>query len=124
MNKIQRMSDSERTVMEVIWKLGKPLTTADLRNESKHLAAWKLSTLLTFLTRLEQKGLLDVEKNGKMNIYHFLVTKEEYIQFETNTFLANVHQGSVKSLISALCSDSTDLDAKELRKLKRWLDEL
>ena len=37
------------------------------------------TTILSFLSRLQEKGFLTVEKDGKNNVYASLIPKEEYM---------------------------------------------
>lgn len=52
--------------------------------ESKLDADRKLSptTILSFLSRLQEKGFLDVTKDGKNNIYTAVIDRESYTQAE------------------------------------------
>ncbi len=116
-----KISDSEMEIMKLIWSENRPLSAQELM---KALAAkqWKITTLLTFLSRLCEKGALSCEKQGRANHYHALVTKEEYQQQETRDFVAQVHSGSVQSLFAALVK-SKSLSRDDLDELSRWLEE-
>ena len=72
-----KLSDAELEIMEKVWELGAPVTAAQL-TERMAEKGWKPSTLLTFLARMVNKGALEVEKQGKQNLYRALVSAEDY----------------------------------------------
>ncbi len=116
-----RISESELEIMEVIWKLDRPVQSQELMAElsEKH---WKPTTLLTFLSRLCEKGVLSMEKMGRANKYNCVISKEEYQQLETQDFMEQVHSGSVQSLFAALVK-SKSLSRDDLDELSHWLEE-
>ena len=118
---LQKMSEAEMEIMELIWRLPVPCTSAEIQKELPAEKNWKPTTLLTFLSRLTEKGLLTVEKLGKQNFYSPLVTREEYLAAETRSFLDERHGGSLKSFIAALNSGER-LSEGEIDELRRWLE--
>ncbi len=123
MNKIQRMSDAEKEVMQLVWAAGGSVTSAKLLEELKATGnEWKTSTVLTFLARLVEKGLLTTVRHGRSYEYIPKVNESEYRRFETRMFLEHVHDGSVKSLMAALY-ESGDMSVQEIEELKTWFTE-
>ena len=61
MQTFRALSDSEMEIMQVIWQLGAPITTSQLRHLFAH-KGWKIQTLATFLTRLVDKGAITAEE--------------------------------------------------------------
>lgn len=115
-----KMSDTELEIMKLIWSLDHPVTAQELQ---KLLAEkqWKITTLLTFLTRLCEKGYLSSTKEGRSNHYAAVMSKEEYQQQETSEFVSQVHSGSMKSLFAALYK-SKELTKADLDELSQWLE--
>ncbi|MGN6715648.1 Predicted transcriptional regulator [Anaerocolumna jejuensis DSM 15929] len=122
MKKIQRISDSEKQIMEFIWSTGKPVTTKEIMEHLPQGTNWKQSTVITFLARLLEKGLIRATRISKANYYEPAITEREYKEFETKQFIKDVHKGSVFGLISALC-DSGDLTREDIEKLMNRLKE-
>ena len=118
---LQRMSDAEMEIMELVWNMATPCTSADIQKELPTDKNWKPTTLLTFLSRLTEKGLLTAEKRGKQNFYSPLVTREEYLAVETRSFLTELHGGSLRSFIAALNSGEK-LSEDDLNDLRQWLE--
>ena len=65
---MKRLPQSELELMMIIWNAGHPVTRmeieANLDPERKILP----NTILSFLSRLEEKGFVKVEKKGKINL--------------------------------------------------------
>jgi predicted transcriptional regulator len=123
MSKLQKMSDAEREVMQFVWAAGRSVSSAKLLDDLKTInREWKPNTVLTFLARLIEKGILTSVRHGRSNEYIPLITESEYKQFETRTFLNSVHDGSVKSFITALY-EGNDLTAEEIAELKQWFSQ-
>ena len=70
---MKKLPDSELEIMLIIWEYDRPVTRFEI--ESKLDADRKLSptTILSFLSRLQEKGFLDVRKDGKNNIYSAII---------------------------------------------------
>lgn len=121
MGDFARLSDAEYDLMELIWRLEPPVTTAMLHEQIRRsgLTEWKPQTVLTFLHRMEKKHFLQSEKNGREWYYTPRVTREEYIQSETESFLKRYHGNSVASFVDSL--QTKDVTGKDLEELERWL---
>lgn len=115
-----KITKAEMELMRIIWATAEPVTSGGLLERLPAGNEWKPTTVLTFLSRLAEKGLLTVEKRGKTNLYAAAVTEEAYRAQETACFLEDVHGGSVKSLIAALY-DADGLTPTELDELRSWL---
>lgn len=45
---------------------------------------WKMQTICTFFSRMENKGLLTITKNGRYSYYYPVLSFEEYVSMEIN----------------------------------------
>lgn len=120
MKKFYKMSDSEMEIMKIIWESAVPVTIAQLLNifESRK---WKAQTMATFLTRLAEKGLIMIDKQGKTNLYTTAITEQKYHQLEAQNLLSSMYDGSLQNFLSALY-DGNEIDAKETEELKKWFE--
>lgn len=119
---MQKMSEAEMEVMKAIWTLGGEVTSGELQKALDK--DWKPTTILTFLARLVEKGILTVKKGGKgkANIYTALVSENGYKNFETQSFLKSVHKGSVKNFIATLY-EGNNISQNEINELKEWFSK-
>ena len=100
MRTFRALSDSEMEIMQVIWQLGAPITTAQLRLLFAH-KGWKIQTLATFLARLVDKGALAVEKRKGANLYVPAVTELRYRRLEARHVIESQYNGSLPDFLSA-----------------------
>jgi len=95
------MSGSEKEIMKAIWELAVPVTMAELLNIFQS-RKWKTQTISTFLTRLADKGLLNITKQKNINIYTAVITEQKYNQLEAQNLLNSMYNGSLQNFLSAL----------------------
>lgn len=119
---VKRIPDSELNVMQALWACGKPAGRAQIeekmqeRNDREEPLAQ--TTLLTLLSRLEQKGFIKAEKQGRSSVYTPLVTRESYQRSQSRSFVDKLFSGSMSAFASALSEGGlTEDELKELRKL-------
>lgn len=119
---MKKLPDSELEIMLIIWEYDRPVTRFEI--ESKLDVDRKLSptTILSFLSRLQEKGFLDVRKDGKNNIYSAIIAKENYMQTESKNMLKKLYKNSVKNFLAALY-DGNNLSEKDLQELEEYIKE-
>ncbi|EAF3784756.1 BlaI/MecI/CopY family transcriptional regulator, partial [Listeria monocytogenes] len=107
-------------VMKIIWDFGRAVQYADVAGklEEKNYS-WKKNTVLTFLTRLVEKNLLSVKKVGRKNEYYALVSENEYLERQTETFVEEIYEGDVKGLITNLVQNDL-ISPDELEDLQQF----
>lgn len=115
-----KISESEMEVMKIIWgKKGEAVTTAYILDSLK--TPWKHTTVLTFLKRLCDKGVLRCERIGKANLYSPLISEREYKNAQTKEFMSELHSGSVKNFLTALYGDKRPTK-DEINEIKEWFE--
>jgi len=114
MNKLTgKIQDAELEVMRVLWEAEKALPLIEIRHVLSERCGWEDSTVKTLLHRLQEKGIVKLERRG---IYSAVVTEKEYNQWATHTFVNKIFEGSAKKLVAALVSDG-QLDEKDIAEL-------
>jgi BlaI family penicillinase repressor len=118
-----KLSDAEYDLMNLIWDLEPPVTTAMLneRIRKEGLAEWKAQTVITFLHRMEKKHFLTSEKMGRELYYTARISREEYLRFETENFLRRYHGNSLASFVDSL--QAQDVTVQDVEELEKWLKE-
>lgn len=123
---MKKLPDAEFEIMKAIWQSVEPVTspmlTERLRNTLPH-KDWKPQTVLTMLVRLEKKGFLRSEKNGKERSYFTLISEKEYIRIEQESFRKRFSSGSFSGLVKALY-DGGQVSPEELDELKEWINNV
>lgn len=116
MKPIYNLPESEREVMEMLWKfpdgIKQSLLLEHLNNAGKD---WKRQTVNTFITRLEEKGLVRRESRTVWAN----MSKEEFSNLQVQDVVENVYGGLFSNLVLAFARDRkiTKEDAKQLKKI-------
>ncbi|MFC7679974.1 BlaI/MecI/CopY family transcriptional regulator [Paenibacillus sp. GCM10028914] len=123
MKEVQKLSDTEMELMEVIWECEHPVNSTELlKIFAQRGKEWKSQTISTFLSRLVDKGALSATRQGRINSYVPNLSQADYKLAETQNVLNGLYQGSVKNMISALY-DGDKLSDKDIAELKHWFSE-
>lgn len=119
---MKRLPDSELEIMMIIWDLDKPVTRFEIEEQMDGSRKLSPTTVLSFLSRLQEKGFLDVKKSGKNNVYIALIDKQSYMQEESRGILKRIYQNSAKNFLAALY-DGNSLSDEELAELEEYISE-
>ena len=122
MDKRKRLPDSELEIMMLIWEAPGPVTSAQLCQQLEGTHSWAVTTVLNFLSRLVEKGYLAVRREGKVNHYTPLISREAYIEQEGRGPLGRLYGNAIKTLVASLY-DSRAIGEEELEELRRYIDE-
>ena len=82
------LSDCERRILGCIYEhYRKEEEAPNLKKivsliEQKYEKQWKLQTVCTFLTRMEKKGVITIQKMGRNSYYYPVIAYEEYVRLE------------------------------------------
>lgn len=118
---MRRLPDSELELMMIIWDAGRPVTRAEIEMQLPKERQLSATTILSFLSRLQEKGFVDVYREGKTNVYKAVVPKEEYLQEESRSIWKRLYQNSVGNFMTALGSGE-ELSEEDLDELQEFLD--
>ncbi len=121
MSKLKKLPDAEFDIMKVVWANEPPITSVMIMEQLGKARNWKIQSVITLLLRLVERGFLRTEKGAKDRTYYPLVEKEDYLKFETDSFMKRFHDDSFKQLVSTLYGDKalSDADVAELLRLAK-----
>lgn len=117
---IRRLPDAELDVMQAIWACEPPVSRADINKILKNTHPMALTTLLTVLTRLSEKGFVQIQKEGRSARYIPLITRRDYLAQQSRRFVQTVCGGSLPAFAAALCDSG--LTKEELALLRELLE--
>lgn len=115
------LPDGELEIMQIIWQSEPPVSRSIIEetlNRQKRLAP---STILTFLTRLCDRGFLRAERRGRTNLYTPLVSRREYLAKESRRMLDRLYGGSLSAFAVSLCDSG--VSKEEVEALRKMLEE-
>ena len=117
-----KLSEREWTVLNALWEAdGAELGT--IVNILFPHTGWNRNTVLTYLTRMESKGLVSIDKDASPHIYRATLDRESCQQKERQSFLDRVYSGSAGDLIVAFLKEEP-ISAQERERLRKILDEM
>lgn len=119
---MKRLPDTEFSVMNAIWEIDGMINSTTITQKLSEDVHWKTQTLLTLLARLCEKRFLSSEKIGRDRFYKVLISKDDYLNFETEDLMKRYTGNTVTPLINRLF-ESTDLSEEDVAELKSVLQE-
>ena len=115
------LPDGELEIMQAVWRCEPPVSRSAIEgmvNKKRRLAP---STILTFLTRLCDRGFLQVEHHGRLNFYTPLVSRRDYLAGESRRLLDKLFDGSISAFAVSLCDSG--VTKEELAALQKMLED-
>lgn len=117
---IRRLPDAEQEVMQAIWACTAPVARTDIEEILFKTHPMAMTTLLTLLTRLSEKGFISIEKNGRRSYYTPCISQEDYLASQSKSFVDKLCGGNISTFATALCNSG--LTKEELAELREMLE--
>ena len=109
------LTNSEWYVLDCLWERFS-MTVMELVAALGERLDWAKSTTITILRRMEEKGLVRCEVEGRTRHYFPAVERHQAVVRETKSFLDKVYGGSVGLMVSAMAQDKA-LSKEEIDQL-------
>ncbi len=116
MKKLFGVSETEREVLEKLWEQKDGIKQSQLlalfEADGKE---WKRQTLNTFLTRLEDKGLIRREHRMVTTVY----SRDEYNCMQMKAAIDDMYEGRLSNFVAAFVKENSinESEAEELIKI-------
>ena len=75
---MKKLPDAQLELMLIIWDADRPVTRAEIEEKMDDSRDVLPNTVLALLSRLEKRGFVKKERDGKINHYSALVDREPY----------------------------------------------
>ena len=118
---MRRLPDSELELMMIIWDAGRPVTRTEIEERMPRDRQLSATTILSFLSRLEEKGFVRIRKEGRSNVYEPLIEKKAYLREESRSIWKRLYQNSVGNFVAAL-GQGEELTDQDLDELQNFLN--
>lgn len=119
----KRLGDAELEIMQVIWESEEPVSSGYVLDKLKGKRDWQLSTLMTTLSRLGDKGFVNCDRTTRTNYYTPIISASEYKGTASKNLFEKLYGSSVKNMVASLY-DSHSISDNDLKELRRLIDEL
>lgn len=116
-----KLSEAEWAVLNILWT-GESFSLKEVTSALQNVNGWSKNTVLTYLTRMEKKGYVTIERSNDKP-YSAAVTKEFCAKNERNELLDKVYGGATGDLIAAFLKESS-ISTEERDRLKKMLDDM
>lgn len=115
-------TEAEWSVLETLWNQDS-LVLGQIVEALKPVTGWSRNTVHTYLSRMEAKGLVRIDRDADPHRYSAGVTREDCARKERQTLLNRVYKGATGDLIAAFLKDS-QITPQERERLRKMLDEM
>ncbi|MBR2716354.1 MAG: BlaI/MecI/CopY family transcriptional regulator [Oscillospiraceae bacterium] len=105
--------------MEFLWEAS-PRTLMEIVRAMAERTGWAKSTVTTMVARMEGKGLLRYETEGRTKRFYPTMTREEAMCSETDSLLHKAFHGSASLLVSSFL-ERNRLSREEIGELYELL---
>ncbi|HOL92518.1 MAG TPA: BlaI/MecI/CopY family transcriptional regulator [Clostridiales bacterium] len=122
MKDMKKLPDAEFEVMKIVWQNDPPVTANIVMEQLGKKKKWKTQTVISLMLRLVERGFLRTEKAGRERLYYPVVSREEYLKFETGNFIKQYHDNSLLNLVNTLYDDDALTD-RDISELLQWIKE-
>ncbi len=117
----KRLAEAEWEVMDGVWHLDRQVTVRDVVDYLYPNGEKAYTTVQTIMNILFEKGVLNRQKIGPVNVYMPTLSREDVAQDETRTLVSRMFEGSFGALATYLV-DSGELSQKDLDELRALIE--
>ncbi len=114
---------AELEVLKTLWDRG-ALTVRDVMNDlhgrGRQVA---YTTVLTFLSRLEQKGFVKSDKSGLAYVYRPAVSRDKITSSRLRSLIEQLYDGAAGPLVLQLVREEK-FSSDEIAELQKLIDQL
>lgn len=122
-NDLKKLGEAELEIMQVIWDSKNPVTSNYILKELQGRRKWQLSTLMTSLARLSDKGFVNCDRSTGSNLYSSVISENEYKAGASRHFLEKLYNNSIQNMVATLYSNKAIKDS-DIEELRNFLDKL
>lgn len=122
-NALKKLGEAELEIMQVIWNSENPVTSNYILKELRGRRKWQLSTLMTSLARLSDKGFVNCDRSTGSNLYTPVISENEYKARASRYFLEKLYNNSIQNMVATLYSNKEIKDS-DIEELRNFLDKL
>ena len=116
----QLLTDLEADVMRIVWQQERA-TVREVYEAIQELRPLAYTTVMTVLSKLADKGVVECSKDGRAYVYRPKVSQKEAAQRSLTKLLQKFFDGSPRALIAHLI-DVEAITPEELSSLQQLLD--
>jgi predicted transcriptional regulator len=117
-----KISSAESVVMDALWKRS-PLTSEAIIAEVGEPNGWTEGTVKVLISRLLKKKAIAAEADGRRYQYSPLVSRNAYVQTESQGLLDRLFDGKLAPLVTHF-SEADNLSDEDVAALKALVERI
>ena len=118
---LQGVSPAETEILRIVWQLDKA-TVQDVCEKLPSKRKISYATVQTLLRRLERKGYLKHDLQGKAHVFFPAIKQEHVVKRAVNEFVERLFDGDAIPLVQYLAKHGK-IDADDVEKLKKLIEK-
>jgi predicted transcriptional regulator len=113
------LHELEALVMEEVWRQREATVRDVLTTLNRGPKQRAYTTVMTIMNRLDEKGLLDRERQGKRDLYRPVMSREEYLDARAQAEVRSLVDEYGDVALAHFAKHVDGIDGKRLRELRK-----
>lgn len=123
-NRKTHLGEAELEIMQILWSARQPQTAREILAQLQGKRPWALSTLMTALARLGEKGFVSCDRSTRTTIYTPKVIRPGLPGPGRESPSSSGSTGGPSPVLVASLYDSQAIGKEDLEELKAYLNAL
>lgn len=119
MDTSHHLGDLQLAIMRILWNRGEA-TVAEVHEALEPERGLALTTIATMLTKMEKKGVVNHQAEGRRFIFRPLVSESQVRRSMVAGLTSQLFRGDVSALVNHLLSEH-EIDSRELAQLRQLI---
>jgi predicted transcriptional regulator len=117
------ISETELTVLKVLWERGSATVREVLNILQEQGSSWAYTTVQTLLTRLEGKKIVTCDRREAAHVFRASFSRDQVLQQRLNDLADQFCEGTTSPLVLALV-EGGKFTSEEIEQFRQMLDKL
>ncbi len=118
--KINQIGELEADVMSVVWEKGRA-TVQEVKDALELRRPLAYTTVMTVMSRLAEKGMLERQKEGRAYYYTPAASQEKVAGSLLQSLVRRLYDGAAGKAIAQLLETEEGVDDAELERLEKLI---
>lgn len=117
-----KITGSEQMILNLLWEK-EGLSIQQMVDALEADTGWSRHAIISFLKKMESKGTVRYEEQGRTKYYYAVVKKEEVVLETTRNILDRFFGGKLGAMVSYM-AEADKLTPEDVQELHQLLDKL
>jgi predicted transcriptional regulator len=118
--RISQLGDLEADVMSIVWERGRT-SVQDVKDALEPSRSLAYTTVMTVMSRLAEKGILERQKEGRAYYYTSTASQDKVAGSLLQTLIKRLYDGATGRAIAQLLETDGNVDDTELERLEQLI---